>query len=212
MASDLFVASAPRGGIEKVCCPQQGVLPESLVEGKDGLLASAFLDFRFGRREKRELLLAFRFYMIRAEQDAADGMAGQHDALVERGETVRDDGTGVRGRIEPDSTGGGRQEEVRPRTVDDAHGDGCGDDMARRKIQSELVGHLDEYDARLGIAVVAQEHLTLGDRLRLGTVRMDLGNRRRLAPPCVIVQEIAVDAERFADGLVWRVRDVAHRA
>ena len=82
MASDLFVASAPRGGIEEVCCPQQGVLPESLVEGKDGLLASTFLDFRFGRREEREFLLAFRFNMIRTEQDAADGMAGQDNAFV----------------------------------------------------------------------------------------------------------------------------------
>ena len=83
--------------------------------------------------------------------------------------------------------------------------------MARREIQGELVGHLDEHDARLAIAVVAQENLTFGNGLRLGTIRMDLGDRRRLASPCVIVQKVAVDAERLADGFVRRVRDVAHR-
>ena len=153
--SNLFVACASRGGIEEVCCAKQSVLSEPLVEGKDRLLPCTFLDFRFGRREEREFLLGFWFYMIRAEQDAADGMPRQYDAMVERSEPVCDDGAGIRGRIKSNGTRGGRQEEVRPRTVDDAHGDGCGDDMARREIQGELVSHLDEHDARRGVAVVA---------------------------------------------------------
>lgn len=59
--------------------------------------------------------------MIRTEQDAADGMAGQYDAGVERFERVRDDGARVRRRVEANGAGGRRQEEIRPRTVDDAH-------------------------------------------------------------------------------------------
>ena len=59
--------------------------------------------------------------MIRTEQDAADGMAGQYDAGVERFERVRDDGARVRRRVEANGARGRRQEEIRPRTVDDAH-------------------------------------------------------------------------------------------
>ena len=82
MASNLFIALAACGGIKEVCRTQQGVLSESLVERENRLLASSFLDFRFGRREEREFLFVFRFDMICAEQDAADGMLSQHDALV----------------------------------------------------------------------------------------------------------------------------------
>ena len=149
MPSNLFVACASRGGIEEICCSQQGVLSEPLVEGKDRLLTCAFLDFRFGRREEREFLLGFWFYMIRAEQDAADGMPRQYDAMVERSEPVCDDGAGIRGRIKSNGTRGGRQEKVWPRTIDDAHRDRRGDDVARGKVQSELIGHLNEHDVRL---------------------------------------------------------------
>lgn len=167
MSSNLFVALAPCGGGEEVGRSQQRVLPEALMKRERRLLACAFLRLCFRRRKERELLSCFRLDMIRTEQDAADGMAGLDDACVQRFECIRDDGARVRHRVEADGAGSWRQEEIRARAVDDGERDGRRDDVARCEIQGELVGHFDEHDARLGIAVVAQEHLSLGDRLCL---------------------------------------------
>ena len=129
MPSNLFVALAARGGGEEIGRPQQRVFAEALVERERRLLARAFPRLCFRRRKKRKLLLRFRLDMIRTEQDAADRIAGQHEARVECFGRVRDGGSCIRRRVEADGAGGRRQEEIRTRTVDNGERHGRGDDV-----------------------------------------------------------------------------------
>ena len=123
MASNLFVALTACRGFEKVGRAQQRVLSESLVQIERCLLARAFLDLRFRRHKKRKFLLILRLDMIRTEQNAADGMAGQNDARVKLQQGCRDLRACVR-RVDSDGAGGRRDEKIGARTVDDAHGNG----------------------------------------------------------------------------------------
>ncbi len=133
MASNLFVALTARRGFEEVGRAQKRVLSVSLLQIERRLLARALLDLRFWRRKERKFLFVFRLDVIRTEQDAADRVAGQNDARVELQQRVRDLRACVRRCVEPDGARGWRQNKVWARAVDDAHGNGRCDDVARRE-------------------------------------------------------------------------------
>ena len=82
MASNLFVALTARRGFEEVGRAQKRVLSVSLLQIERRLLARAFPRLCFWRCKERELLPRFRLDMVRTEQDAADGVAGQDNAFV----------------------------------------------------------------------------------------------------------------------------------
>ena len=123
MTSNLFIALTARRGFEEVGRAQQRVFSESLLQVERRLLARALFHLRFWRRKKREFLFVLWFDMVRTNQDAANGIISPNDACVEFQQGIRNLRACVC-CVDVDRARGRRDEKVRARAVDDAHGNG----------------------------------------------------------------------------------------